>query len=68
MLSLDQIQSTGVYPNEATQCFEAWEVDSRTAEKRLLSTCSMCVSEPHYHWWVQQVWGAFSGALGESAA
>ncbi len=67
-MSLDQIESTGVYPNEATQCFEAWVVDAETGKKRLLSTCSMCVSEPHYRWWVHQVWGTLSRPLDVSAA
>ena len=59
MLSLEHIQSTGIYQNESTQCYEAWEVDPETGEKKLLSTCSMCVPEQDYQWWTQEVWNTF---------
>ena len=59
MLSLEHIQSTGIYQNESTQCYEAWEVDLETGEKKLLSTCSMCVPEQGYQWWTREVWSTF---------
>ena len=63
MLSMEHIQATGIYQNETTQCYEAWEVDSETGKKKLLSTCSMCVPEQHYQWWTQVVWSTFLVSL-----
>ena len=57
MASLEQIQSTGIFPNEETQCYEAWVVKQITGEKMLVASCSMCVPQDQYCWWVQQVWG-----------
>ncbi len=64
MASLDQIQNTGIYPNEETQCFEAWVVWPEMGEKALVSTCSMCIPEDQYQWWVQQVWSAWMPTWG----
>ena len=55
MTPINVIHQSGIYPNEATQCNEAWVVNPETGEKIMLSTCSFCVSEDQYQWWVQEV-------------
>lgn len=57
MTQIQHIGQSGIYPNDTTQCSEAWVVNPETGEKVLLSTCSMCVSEEQYQWWIQEVWG-----------
>lgn len=52
MTSGDQLD---IYPNPSNGCYEAWLVDPRTREKRLISTCSLCVSEDQFRWWNRQV-------------
>lgn len=59
MASLDHIQTTGIYPNEETECFEAWGVNAESGERFLVASCSMCVPEDQYQWWVQQVWNVW---------
>ena len=59
MASLDQMQATGIYPNEEAQCFEAWVMNAESGERILVATCSMCVPEDQYRWWVQQVWNSW---------
>lgn len=60
MVAFDQVSTTGIYHDEAARCYEAWLVDLQTGQKKLASTCSMCVPEHQYHWWVQQVWSHWS--------
>jgi len=45
-----------IHPNQTTGCHEAWAVDPYSGGRRLLSTCSLCVSEEQYRWWSRQVW------------
>jgi len=44
-----------IHPNQTSGCYEAWLVDTRTHEKRLLSTCSLCLPEEQVRWWNRQV-------------
>ena len=53
-LSTQQL-TTEIYCNEAARCHEAWSVDPTTGNKRLLSTCSMCVPEDQYQAWRQHL-------------
>ena len=64
MALLEQIQRTGIYPNEATHCYEAWIVRPETGEKALVATCSMGVPDDQYQWWVHQVWNRWMPAWG----
>lgn len=52
MTSREQLD---ICPNQTTGCYEAWAVNSHTRERRLLSTCSLCVPEEQYRWWSRQV-------------
>jgi hypothetical protein len=52
MVSGDQLD---IHPNPGSGCYEAWLVNSRTREKRLISTCSLCVSEDQIRWWNRQL-------------
>jgi hypothetical protein len=56
MVSFADIQTTGVYRNEATQCYEAWFVDPGSGDRLLVATCSLCVGEDQVRWWEHQVW------------
>ncbi|MBI2503181.1 MAG: hypothetical protein HYW07_08090 [Candidatus Latescibacteria bacterium] len=53
MTSGDQLD---IRPNLSNGCYEAWLMDSLTMEKRLVSTCSLCVPEDQFRWWNRQVW------------
>jgi hypothetical protein len=64
MVPFEQVSTTGIYRDDTAQCYEAWLVDLVTGQKRLASTCSTCVPEEQYHWWVQQVWSHWF-ALGD---
>lgn len=59
MASFAQIQTTGIYPNEETQCYEAWLVDGNSGNKVLVATCSMCVPVDQLRWWEHQVWNVW---------
>lgn len=50
--------------NELSQCYEAWSVDPQAKEKRLLSTCSTCVSEQEYRWWKEMLRSRYLGLSG----
>ena len=50
-----QINASGVYENQMTQCFEAWVVDGEGQRKRIVSTCSMSVAPEQFKWWIHQV-------------
>ncbi len=56
MVAFAEIHETGVYRNDATQCYEAWFVDARSGDRRLVSTCSVCVDENSVRWWERLVW------------
>ena len=57
-----------IHTNPQTGCYEAWLIDMHSGEKRLLSTCSLCVSEDQLHWWSRQVWTACGDSLRLSSA
>ena len=57
MAWLEHIRETGIYQNEATQCWEAWVVVPVEGSKRLVSTCSVEAPESAYQWWLQHVCG-----------
>lgn len=40
-----------IRPNPNTGCYEAWSLDLRTGERRLVSTCSLCVPAEQFRWW-----------------
>jgi len=61
---LEHIQTTGIYPNEETQCLEAWVVWAESGDKVLVSTCSMGVAEDQYQWWIHQVWNTWMPTWG----
>ncbi|MFA6110982.1 MAG: hypothetical protein WDA75_19655 [Candidatus Latescibacterota bacterium] len=56
MVYFSDIQTTGVYRNEATQCYEAWFVEPGSGNRLLVATCSVCVAEEQVRWWEHQVW------------
>lgn len=57
MAWLENIRGTGIYRNEATQCWEAWVVIPGEGAKRLLSTCSVDAPESTHQWWLQHICG-----------
>ena len=59
MSSAGCVETTGIYVNEETQCYEAWVVHPQTDDRVLVATCSTCVSDSDYHWWVETVWNAW---------
>ena len=68
MTASHPIPTTGIYPNQETQCFEAWVVDEKSRHRALVSTCSMSVPPEQIQWWQQQVWTTWMPEWGVSRA
>lgn len=51
----DAITATGIYPNNITECHEAWFVDDENQFKMLVATGRMRIDRQDYDWWVHQI-------------
>ena len=67
-MSEDAITATGIYPNNLTECHEAWFVDDENQFKMLVATCRMGVSRQEYDWWVHQIAESLMQDWGDSMA
>ena len=56
MATNEHIIETGIYENEDQGCFEAWVVVPDLGRRILVGTCSSCVSQREYDWWVQSLY------------